>query len=143
MHPPSYYCGRVCQIADQPSHKTLCQAAQAQTMLFRAGDLLQQSFLQTRAEAFDLCVTRVERFRDGAVHFFDEPAEGVCPLSPAATNGIDKFMKNAVLSYGAARDVFSGLMFELGERAFKGMSLILGCIGKEITLTRYLARLDC
>lgn len=88
--------------------------------LFRTGQLLQECFLATRAEAFDLCVTRVERAEDGTIHFFDKPAERICPFSLGLTNNV--VVKNAVLSWGAGGDVFAGLTFELSKQALKGAS---------------------
>jgi len=117
---PTRYCGNDCQTADWPSHRTSCRAAQPTIKLFRTGQLLQECFLATRAEAFDLCVTSVERAQDGTIHFFDKPAERVCPISLVLTN--DVVMKDAVLSWGAGRDVFAGLTFELIKQALKGTS---------------------
>jgi len=57
---------------------------------------------------------------DGTIHLFDKPVDRVGPFPPSFTNDIKT--KNAVLSYGAEHDAFSGLMFELGKRAFKGRS---------------------
>jgi hypothetical protein len=109
-----------CQESHWDSHKSSCRAAQPSIKLFRTGQLLQECFLAARAEAFDLCITRVERAQDGTIHFFDTPAERVRPISPALTN--DVVVKNAVLSWGAGRDLFAGSMFELTKQALKGTS---------------------
>jgi hypothetical protein len=124
---PTRYCGTDCQNSDWASHKSSCRAAQPSIKLFRTGQLLQECFLATRAEVFDLCITRVERAQDGTIHFFDKPAESVRSISLALTN--DVVMKNAVLSWGAGRDVFAGSMFELSKQALKGTPqfLMLGC----------------
>lgn len=125
---PTRYCGSDCQKADWPFHQQPCRATQPSIKLLRAGQLLQECFLATRAEAFDLCVTSVERAQDGGIHFFDEPAEGVGPIPPTLFK--DVATKNAVLSWGAGRDNFAGLMFNLAIQAFAGSksSMRLQCL---------------
>lgn len=119
---PTHYCGKGCQTAHWASHKKSCQAVQAKVKLFRAGLLLQQMFLAGRAEAHDLSIARLERAQNGGIHIFDQPSQvGIRPLSSTLTN--DENTKNAVLSYGAGDDVYSGLMFELCKRALKGQSI--------------------
>lgn len=122
---PTRYCSTDCQFSDWSSHKKSCRDAQPSIKLFRAGQLFQECFLATRAEAFDLCITRVDRAQDGNLHFFDTPAEKVRSFPLGLTN--DVVTKNAVLSWGAGRDVFAGLMFELSKQALKGTSF-LGCM---------------
>jgi hypothetical protein len=48
---PNFYCGTACQQSEWTSHKKLCKLTQAQTKLFRAGEILQEAFLATREEA--------------------------------------------------------------------------------------------
>jgi hypothetical protein len=122
--PSTRYCGTDCQTSDWRSHQKSCRDAQPSIKLFRAGQLLQECFLATRAESFDLCVTRVERAQDGTIHFFDMPSEKIRPISLGLTN--DAVTKNAVLSWGAGRDVFAGLTFELSKKALKGTSVLDG-----------------
>lgn len=118
------YCGKACQAAHWQSHKGFCQAIQAKSKLFRASRLLQECFFATRAEAFDLIITRVEIASDGTVHIFEgtSPTK-VLQLSLAPTHSAET--RNTVLSFRAGRDVFCGLMLELGRQAFKGASLVL------------------
>lgn len=124
-HRPARYCGEDCQKADWPSHQQSCQAVQAKIKLFRAGQILQECFLATRAAASDVCASRVEREGDGTIHFYNQRADRVRPLLLDLAKTIE--MRNAVLSYGASGEVFAGLMFELGKRAFRGKSLMLEC----------------
>lgn len=116
---PTRYCGKDCQTADWNSHKASCQAVQAKVKLFRAGALLQQAFLATRAEAFDLSIAKIEQAQDGSIHFFDSPSQvGIRPFSSTLTT--NSCVKNAVLSYGAGGDTFAGSMYELCKKAFSG-----------------------
>lgn len=115
---PTRYCGTTCQAFDKLSHKNSCQAAQAGIKLFRAGRLLKECFLAIREEAFDLFIVGVKHSQDGTIHLFDEPADKVRSLLRTLAN--DTKTKDAVLSLGAGRDVFSGIMFELCNRALEG-----------------------
>jgi hypothetical protein len=123
-HTPTLYCGQACQRRNWASHKEHCKLAQAQTKLFRAGEILQEAFLATRAEAFDFPIARVERQADGDIHVFDstEPSSHnkVMPLSITLSD--DPKIKQAVLSYCAGGDTLSDMMTELGCEVLKGMS---------------------
>ena len=123
-HTVTLYCGKECQIADWQLHKKFCQAIQAKSKLFRASQLLQECFFATRAEAFDLSIKSVEVASNGTIHIFEGvPPTRVLQLSLNPAHSVET--RNAVLSFRAGRDVFSGLMLDLGRQAFKGVSLVL------------------
>lgn len=123
-HTVTLYCGKECQIADWQLHKKSCQAIQAKSKLFRASQLLQECFFATRAEAFDLSITSVEVASNGTIHIFEGiPPTRVLQLSLNSAHFVET--RNTVLSFRFGRDVFSGLMLDLGRQAFKCVSLVL------------------
>lgn len=116
---PTWYCDKACQTAHWATHKKSCQAVHAKVKLFRAGVLLQQVFLATRAEAFDISLEHVMRSQDGKLHLFDQASQaGVRSLSSGVKNHPE--VMNAVLSYCAGYDGLCGVTFELAKRAFSG-----------------------
>lgn len=118
----TFYCSKDCQTKGWPSHKKDCQAVQARKKLFRAGELLQEAFFATRAEAFDLKDAKVEKFSDGTLHIFDAPKLASSPtIGPISDKfGFDTKTKQAILSWNAGNDVFHSMILELGRKAFKG-----------------------
>lgn len=116
-----YYCSEGCQTKDWPSHKKDCQAVQAHKKLFRAGELLQYAFLATRADAFDLYITRIETFSDDTLHFWDarEPQTSRMGAPLLDNFDVDPKIKQAILSMNANADVLS-MTFELGQSSFGG-----------------------
>ena len=118
---PTLYCSKTCQEDDWKSHKKLCHLAQAQTKLFRTGETLQEIFLATRAEAFDLLLARVECSGDDIVHIYQATETPLPRIRPLSVNlPADRKVKHAVLSYRAGTDALSGMMFQLGQELLKG-----------------------
>lgn len=117
-----YYCSGGCQTKDWLSHKKDCQAVQAHKMLFRAGELLQNAFSATRADAFDLCITKIETFSDGTLHFRDtrEPQSSRMGAPLLDSFDVDPKIKQAILSLNADADVFHSMTFELGQGSLGG-----------------------
>jgi hypothetical protein len=115
------YCSRSCQSKDWSSHKKACQAAQGRKKLFRAAELIQETFYAVRAESFDLNITKVERDQDGKLHIFERPSKGFANVKHAAAwaeGDIDT--KRAVLSSRAGGEAFSTVLYQLGVQGFKG-----------------------
>jgi hypothetical protein len=115
------YCGKDCQRQDWLTHKTACQAAQARKKLFRAAELIQETFYTVRAEAFDLNITKVERDEEGKLHILDATVDSPGHISSdsAWANG-DVEIQRAVLSYSAGADLFSNHLYELTVEALEG-----------------------
>ena len=122
----TFYCGKKCQTDHWPLHKIACLAAQEKKVvtqrLFRAGELMKEAFLATRAEAFDLAIGEAGETLDGKIVIVN------CPRGPhlygPITDHLDAplpHIKTAVLSYLAGGDVFIGMLFELGSQAFEGL----------------------
>jgi len=117
------YCSKECQTKDWSKHKTACQSAQGRKKLFRAAELIQETFFALRAEAFDLNVTKVERAEDGSLDFYDSPFKGFALYGPAAAClDTEVNVKRAVLSYRAGGDVFADGFYDLIVKALKGNS---------------------
>ncbi|KAM0724008.1 hypothetical protein Q7P37_000999 [Cladosporium fusiforme] len=126
----TYYCNRDCQIKGRPSHKFDCRAAKASKSdikkLFRVGQLLQEAFLATRAETFDLSVLSVidSDIEDNKLIFYtpkqqvlQRPGVSVIPGRFALFDYSED--NNSVLSYRAGADVFVGMVYRLGRKAFE------------------------
>jgi endonuclease I len=115
------YCGKACQNKDWSTHKKACQAAQGHKKLFKAAELIQETFYVVRAEAFDLRITKLGRDQDGKLHIFDKAAKsrGYVERAAAWTEG-DIDIKHAVLSFSAGGCAYSHLLYQLGVKALKG-----------------------
>lgn len=116
------YCSKACQTKDWSKHKAACQSAQGRKKLFRAAELIQETFYAVRAEAFDLKIWEVdESSDDGKTHIFDIKIEKGFGIGPAGERCDDDVSTNrAVLSYSSGGDVFTGVLRALGVRGFKG-----------------------
>ncbi|KAK3673966.1 hypothetical protein LTR78_006168 [Recurvomyces mirabilis] len=55
------YCGRQCLEADKKAHASDCGLRIDRLQLFRAGKLVQDAFLQSREQPFDLCIESVKK----------------------------------------------------------------------------------
>jgi hypothetical protein len=115
------YCGKACQNKDWSTHKKACQAAQGLRKLFRAAELIQETFYAVRAEAFDLTINKLGRDQDGKLHIFDRPAKsrGYVKRAAAWAEG-DIDIKHAVISFSAGGCAYSRVLYQLGVKAFKG-----------------------
>jgi hypothetical protein len=123
-HTPTFYCGTACQQSDWNSHKKLCKLKQAQTKVFRAGEILKEVFLATREEAYTKNVIKVERKEDGKLHVFATALKAISdcrprPFSTALPDGGPE-VKQAVLSLGGGADAMSGLMYQLAKELVTG-----------------------
>jgi len=121
---PTLYCGTVCQQSDWDSHKKLCKLKQAQTKLFRTGEILQEVFLATREEALETRIIKVERREDGRLHVFAAVLKAISNCRPhrfstALPEGGPE-VKHAVLSLGGGPDALSGMLYEIAKELFKG-----------------------
>jgi hypothetical protein len=123
-HTPTFYCGTTCQQSDWNSHKKLCKLKQAQTKLFRAGEILQEVFLATREEALETRIIKVERRQDDRLHVFAAAINAVSECRPLRfstplPNGGPE-VKHAVLSLGGGADALSGMMYQLAKELVAG-----------------------
>jgi hypothetical protein len=123
---PTLYCSKACQTKGWTKHMVACKAAQDRKKLFRAAELIQETFYAVRAEVFDLNVFQVLRTSNGKLHIFDRPDSSPGYVVPARTwaDG-DIGVIHAVLSYSAGGCAFSNDLYELGRQAFKGTHLRL------------------
>jgi hypothetical protein len=115
------YCSKPCQTKDWSKHKAECQSAQGRKKLFRAAELIQETFFALKAEILDFNVTKVERTGDGKIHFFDAPFKGLPVYGPisACLKGVPD-IKYAVMSYCAGGDAFADAFYSLAVKAFAG-----------------------
>lgn len=115
------YCSKACQTKDWSKHKPACQSAQVRKKLFRAAELIQETFFALKFEILDFNVTKVERAADGKIHFSDAPFEGLAVygrISTCLEQASD--MKRAVMSYCAGGDVFADVFHRIVVKAFAG-----------------------
>lgn len=121
-HTPRLYCGKECQRSDWESHKKPCNLVQAQAKLFRAGDILKEVFLATRAEALDLHLAEVECSGDDEIQIYDSAeASSFDKVGPLlVTLPDDEKVKHAVVSYRAGVDALAGVMDALGKQLLNG-----------------------
>ena len=119
----TFYCSKECQGIDWGKHKAACQPAQGRKKLFRAAELIQETFLALKSEILDFNVTKVERAGDGTIDFYDQPFKGPALYGPAA-NCLDAEadIKRAVISYLAGGDVFADTFYSIVVKAFAGKS---------------------
>ena len=116
------YCSKACQTKKWSKHKAACQSAQGRKKLFRAAEIIQETFYAVRAEAFDLNVTKVERAEDGSIDFYDQPFKAPLLYGPAVTClDVDADIKRAVLSYLAGGDVLADGFYDLFAKALEGI----------------------
>lgn len=123
--PRTFYCGKDCQVEHWETHKGPCKAALPLVKLFRAGKILQEVFLATRAESFDYLLASVGRQADGEIHIFDASTRGVLArvvTLPAFIASQPDDIKRAVLSYNAGSDILTCMLYKLSTEAFKGKS---------------------
>ena len=125
-HTPPLYCSTACQQSDWNSHKKLCKLKQAQTKLFRVGEILKEVFLATREEASSPRVIKVERSEVDRLHVFAASTKSIAeaqayPFSAALPDGGPE-VKHAVLSLGGGGDALSGMMYQLAKELLKGKS---------------------
>lgn len=122
---PTFYCSNDCLKKDWPSHKDACRAAQLEKIatkkLFRAGELLQEAFLATRTEVFDISVGELIQYIDGKLVIFSGPKK---MMYGRITFDQDSAARGCVLSYSAGGEAFTGMMYELAMKAFKGQSFL-------------------
>lgn len=114
------YCSEACQIKGWSQHKAACQAAQGRKKLFRAAELLQETFLALKSEILDFNVTKVERAGDGKIHFFDAPFKLPAIYGPISKCLEEAPEKCAVMSYCAGGDVFADTFYSIVVKAFAG-----------------------
>lgn len=123
---PAFYCSKECLKQDWSSHKDACHAAQLEKVatkkLFRAGELLQEAFLATRAQVFDISIEKVQKLHEsGRMIIFDGPSSDPGQISFSE----DPEDRAALLSFNAGGDVFRRMMHEFGSKAFEGKSSIV------------------
>lgn len=120
---PTFYCGTACQQSDWASHEKLCKLKQAQTKLFRAGEILREVFLATREEAFETRIINVERREDDTMHVFaaavDISKVQALPFSATLPDGGPEF-KQAVLSLGGSPAALAGITYLLAKELLAG-----------------------
>lgn len=117
----TFYCSKTCQTKGWRKHKAACQAAQDRKKLFRAAELIQETFFALKAEILDFNVAKVERAGDGKIHFFDVPFKGLPVYGPISTCLKEvPDIKCAVMSYCAGGDVFADAFHSIVVKAFEG-----------------------
>ncbi|GAB7329050.1 hypothetical protein MBLNU13_g00892t1 [Cladosporium sp. NU13] len=115
------YCSKMCQNKDWSKHKPACQSAQGRKKLFRAAELIQETFFALKSELLDFNVTKMDRAGDGKIHFSDAPFKGLPvygPISPCLEKACD--IKRAVMFYCAGGDVFADAFYSIAVKAFAG-----------------------
>jgi hypothetical protein len=119
----TFCCSKTCQTKDWSKHKTACQSAQGRKKLFRAAELVQETFYALKSEILDFNVTKAEHAEDGKIRFFDVPFKGLPVYGPVAA-WLDEVpdIKCAVLSYCAGGDVFADAFHSICVKAFAGSS---------------------
>ena len=128
----TFYCNKTCQTKGWSKHKAACQAAQGRKKLFRAAELIQETFFALKSEILDFNVTKVERAGDGKIHFFDAPFQGPPVYGPISTClEADSDIKRAVMSYCAGGDVFADAFYSIAAKAFAGKLQLLRHLSKK------------
>lgn len=142
----TFYCSKECQKIDWSKHKASCQSAQGRKKLFRAAELIQETFFALKSEILDFNVTKVERAGDGTIDFYDQPFKGPALYGHAATClDADADVKRAVISYLAGGDVFVDTFYSIVAKAFAGKSQLLRYFSNDIytdILTGYTTKIE-
>lgn len=117
----TFYCSKACQTKNWSKHKVVCRSAQGRKKLFRAAELIQETFFALKFEILDFNVTKVERAGDGKIHFSDAPFEGF-PVYGRISKCLEQAsdIKRAVMSYCAGGDVFADVFHRIVVKAFTG-----------------------
>jgi hypothetical protein len=122
----TYYCNSVCQKNDWASHSAACQSAQIEKVatkkLFRAGEILQEVFMATRANTFDITIAELRKFKCGKYIIREGPKPDLSP-NTISVNGDDPQATAVVLSCCAGGDFLAGAMHHIGKKVFQGKFL--------------------
>ena len=92
---PTYYCDSACLDAHSSEHEATCQNPNKTTLLFRAGELLQQAFYEYRKIVFDAKIVRVQQQGNKLAVY--ETGCGGSLLHPFPSNLIGEFQDECKL----------------------------------------------
>lgn len=128
---PTWYCGKGCQQADWPSHKSSCRKVACVNQIYRAARVVQALFYAFRENTFDLSIGRIEVGERG-IRMWEKPYDEAVMVPFPSHLISDPSVHEAVLSYLACSEAILW-MEDMFSKLLEGIAMFLWPLTQLIT----------